>query len=303
MAQETHLFKSVMNHLRSAQDLLLEFQNTHHKRNSVPNADTVQLAFIKTGFTELDALTGGLNSQDLIVLAGRPESGKSSLALNIVEQVCFPPIGTPIPVLIFSLEMSSDQLISRMICSRARVALNRLKSDSLTQDEQARISGVAKELQNAPIWIDDTGHATIEDLNEKVRDMHARYGLGLIVVDYLELVSGTVWRNRNNQISEIMEGLKAVGKEQNIPILILSQMTRVFEKENRQPQLTDLHDSTSIVEHADLILLLDKDPNAQKPEILDQNAAQMRELIVAKNPRGPTGVVPLTFFRQYVRFE
>jgi len=264
-----------------------------------------ELTGVSSGFKDLDALTFGFQKQEMIILAARPSMGKTSLALNMAEAAALPKKGTGVPVLVFSLEMSSAQLAMRMLCSRSRVNMKLLREGLLRKDgeETTRLIEVADEFSKAPIYIDDSSHLTVMELRAKSRRLHSKLksNIGLIVVDYLQLLSATDPSvPREQQVSEISRGLKALAKELNVPVIVLSQLNRSSEKENRTPKLSDLRESGSIEQDADVVLMLARPKDADEKF---QVAADSAELIVAKQRNGPVGDLKLTFLRDITRFE
>lgn len=262
-----------------------------------------ELSGLSTGFKDLDTLTFGLHPQEMIVLAARPSMGKTSLAMNMAEAVCMPKKGKQFaqPVLVFSLEMSSEQLAMRLLCSRAKVSSERLRGGFANREEQERLAQAAVELKTAPLWIDDSGQINIHELRAKARRLHTRHKLGLIVIDYLQLITGTDPKiQREQQIAEISRGIKATAKELHVPVIVLSQLNRESEKEKRQPRLSDLRESGSIEQDADLVLLLARPKDAKDDFSV---ATDHADLIVAKQRNGPVGEVRLTFLREITRFE
>ena len=256
-----------------------------------------------SGFHDLDRLTFGLQRQEMIVLAARPSMGKTSFALNVAEAVTLPKRGEAFPTLIFSLEMSGSQLALRMLCSRARVKMQALRDGILSKngDEQQRLVSAADEFSKAPLFIDDSSNLSIMQLRAKARRVHARNKLGLIVVDYLQLLSPIDSKvPREQQVAEASRGLKALAKELDVPVLVLSQLNRSSEKENRAPKLADLRESGSIEQDADVVLMLARPKDADEKF---QVAADSAELIVAKQRNGPVGELRLTFLRDITRFE
>ena len=256
---------------------------------------------VVTGFKDLDDLTFGFQKQEMIVLAARPSVGKTSLALNIAEAAALPKRGEPVPTLIFSLEMSSSQLALRMLCSRARVNIKLLRDGMLPKQgpEQQRLVDVADELSKSPLFIDDSGHLTIMELRAKARRLYTRYKLGLIVVDYLQLLSPSDPKiPREQQVAEASRGLKAMAKELDLPVFVLSQLNRSSEKENRAPRLSDLRESGSIEQDADVVLMLAPPKDAE-----EKFQAAAYDLVVAKQRNGPVGQFQLTFLRDITRFE
>ena len=256
-----------------------------------------------SGFHDLDKLTFGFQRQEMIVLAARPSMGKTSLALNIAEAATIPRKGEPFPTVIFSLEMSASQLALRMLCSRARVNMKLLRDGLLSKngDEQQRLVETADEFIKSPLFIDDSSNLSIMQLRAKARRIHARHKLGLIIVDYLQLLSPTDSKvPREQQVAEASRGLKALAKELDVPVIVLSQLNRSSEKENRAPKLADLRESGSIEQDADVVLMLARPKDADDKF---QVAADSAELIVAKQRNGPVGELRLTFLRDITRFE
>jgi replicative DNA helicase len=239
----------------------------------------------------------------MIVLAARPSMGKTSLALNIAEAAVIPKKGDPVPTLVFSLEMSASQLALRMLCSRAKVNIKLLREGMLPKQgpEQQRLVDVADELSKSPLFIDDSSHLTIMELRAKARRLYSRYKLGMIVVDYLQLISSADPQTpREQQVAEISRGMKAMAKELDLPVLVLSQLNRSSEKENRAPRLSDLRESGSIEQDADVVLMLARPKDADERF---QTAADAADLIVAKQRNGPVGELKLTFLKDTTRFE
>ncbi len=262
-----------------------------------------ELTGVSSGFKDLDALLWGFQRQEMIILAARPSMGKTSLALNFAEAAAMPKKGDPAGVLIFSLEMGASQLALRMLCSRARVNMKLLRDGLLSKngDEQNRLVEVADEFSKAPIFIDDSSALSIMQLRAKARRIHGRHPLGFIMVDYLQLMSPTDPRvPREQQVAEASRGLKQLAKELDVPVLVLSQLNRSSEKDNRTPKLSDLRESGSIEQDADVVLMLARPRDADEKF---QVAADSAELIVAKQRNGPVGELKLTFLRDITRFE
>ncbi len=262
-----------------------------------------ELTGITSGFKDLDAMTFGFQRQEMIIIAARPSMGKTSFALNIAEAAALPKKGDPTAVLIFSLEMSAAQLALRMLCSRARVNLKLLRDGLVSRDgaEVNALGQTAQEFKTAPILIDDSSSITIMEMRAKARRIYARKKLGMIVVDYLQLVSGTDPRApREQQVAEVSRGLKAMAKELDLPVIVLSQLNRSSEKENRTPRLSDLRESGSIEQDADVVLMLSRPKDADEKFQVAANAA---DLIVAKQRNGPVGDLKLTFLQEITRFE
>jgi len=265
---------------------------------------------VLTGYEDLDRLTMGLHKGEMIVLAARPSMGKTSLAMNIAEQAAIPRHGEPAQVLVFSLEMVANDLVLRLLCRRAKVNIRRVHDGKISKEDSREIATAASELKKASLWIDDGGHLTILALRAKARRMQARLEsegrgkLGLIVIDYLQLIAGMGDSRtpREQQISEISRGIKSLAKELQVPVLVLSQLNREAEKENRPPRLSDLRESGSIEQDADVVLLLAKDKDSDDKSSVPSGTRKV-ELIVAKQRNGPVGMLPLTFIPEYTSFE
>jgi replicative DNA helicase len=283
-------------------------------KESVKEANTViakllmkkgELTGVTSGFKDLDTYTFGFQRQEMIVVAARPSMGKTSFALNIAEAAAMPKSGKgePVPALIFSLEMSSSQLALRMLCSRARVNIKLLRDGLVSRDghEVNALGQAAEEFKKAPILVDDSSNLTIMEMRAKARRIYARRKLGLIIVDYLQLVSGSDPRApREQQVAEVSRGLKAMAKELDLPVIVLSQLNRSSEKENRTPRLSDLRESGSIEQDADVVLMLSRPKDADERF---QTAAGAADLIIAKQRNGPVGDLKLTFLQEITRFE
>jgi replicative DNA helicase len=264
-----------------------------------------ELTGVSSGFKDLDAMMWGFQKQEMIVLAARPSMGKTSLALNFAEAAALPKKAgtTPSAVLIFSLEMGAAQLALRMLCSRAKVNMKLMRDGLLSKngDEQKRLLEAADEFSKSPIFIDDSSAISIMQLRAKARRIHSRTPLGFIMVDYLQLLSPTDPKvPREQQVAEASRGLKALAKELDVPVLVLSQLNRSSEKDNRTPKLSDLRESGSIEQDADVVLMLARPRDADEKF---QVAADSAELIVAKQRNGPVGELKLTFLRDITRFE
>jgi len=238
---------------------------------------------ILTGYEDIDKMTFGMHNGQMIVLAARPSMGKTSLGMNIAENVALPvkkgdeAKGT----LVFSLEMPADQLAMRMMCGRARVRMQSVRNRMVSHEHQRQLARATRQLKDAPIWVDDSSSLNILQLRAKARRIRKQHKVSLIVVDYLQLINGTDSRvPREQQISEISRGLKAMAKELNVPVLVLSQLNRSSEKENRQPRISDLRESGSIEQDADVVFLLASKQNSDDNPTVPQ-AARERELIMS----------------------
>jgi replicative DNA helicase len=264
---------------------------------------------VLSGFRDLDGMTYGFHPGQMIVLAARPSVGKTSLAMNFAEHAIIPNGGRkPAGVLVFSLEMTASQLAMRLICSRAHVDMKRIRDRVISKQDSAEIATTVKELKQAPLWIDDSSSSTILDLRAKARRLHTKSPLGLVVVDYLQLIRGTDNRvQREQQIADISRGMKGMAKELNVPVVVLSQLNRESEKENRDPRLSDLRESGSIEQDADVVLLLHRPKKRDDDEAIDEGGmpgdVEHIKLIIAKQRNGPVGEVDLTFVRRYTRYE
>ena len=262
-----------------------------------------ELTGVSTGFKDIDRYLFGLQKSEMIVLAGRPSCGKTSLAMNFAEHASLPLRGAGVATLVFSLEMSAAQLALRLLCSRSRVNMKLLRDGLLSKngEEQQNLLRVADEFSKSPLFIDDSSSLSVMELRAKARRLHARQPLGLIVVDYLQLISpsdGTV--PREQQVAEASRGLKALAKELEVPVVVLAQLNRSAEKENRAPRLSDLRESGSIEQDADVVLMLNR-PKEENDKF--QVASGTMELFISKNRNGEVGDLKLTFLNSITRFE
>jgi replicative DNA helicase len=263
------------------------------------------LTGISTGFLDFDKMTSGLHGGEMVVIAARPSMGKTSLAMNIAEHVA---LDQKLPVGVFSLEMSAESLVLRMLCSRSRVNLRNIRDGFLAERDFPKLTGSAGKLSAAPLFIDDTAGLSILQLRAKARRMAQQHGIKLFVIDYLQLLNSTSRRaeNRQQEIADISNGIKALAKELNVPVIVLSQLNRELEKDkNRKPRLSDLRESGSIEQDADLVCLLYKPGSGAEEEdgpVREEEAVAVN-LLIAKQRNGPTGDVHLTFLKTYTRFE
>ncbi len=264
-----------------------------------------KLLGLSYGFPDLDKMTQGMRGGEMIVIAARPSIGKTSLALNIAEAVA---IDQKIPVGVFSLEMSSESLMVRMICSRARVNLRNINEGFLSERDFPKITGAAGRISAAPLYIDDSSGLSVMELRAKARRMYVQYGIKLFVIDYLQLLHSTNQRcqNRQQEIADISNGIKGISKELDVPVIVAAQLNREMERDKRKkPRMSDLRESGAIEQDADLIGLLYK-PHAGDAE--DEGAEENQEAIpvnmfIAKQRNGPTGDVNFSFLKSYTRFE
>ena len=253
---------------------------------------------IPTGFVDFDRLTAGLQPSDLIIIAGRPVMGKTSFTLNIAQHAA---TRAGVPVGFFSLEMSKEQLALRMLCAEARINSQKIRSGFLSERDWLRLTDAAATLSEAPIFIDDTPALSVLEIRAKARRLRSEHNIGLIIVDYLQLMKGRgKVDTREREISEISRSLKALAKELNIPVVAVSQLNRrVEERENKRPRLADLRESGAIEQDADLIVFIYRD-EVYNEDTPDKGIA---EVIIGKQRSGPTGVVKLAFLDKYTRFE
>jgi len=272
-------------------------------KNVVDRIDTLfeadsHITGVSTGYTEFDDMTAGLQPSDLVIVAGRPSMGKTSFAMNIAEHAAYK---DQVPVAVFSMEMPAEQLVMRMLSSLGRIDQHRLRIGQLDDDDWPRITSTVALLSEAPIYIDDTPALSPTELRARARRIKREHGLGLIVVDYLQLmqVPGSK-ENRTNEISEISRGLKALAKELKVPVIALSQLNRSLEQRpNKRPVMSDLRESGAIEQDADMIVFIYRD-EVYNPESADKGTA---EIIIGKQRNGPIGTVRLTFLGKHTRFE
>ena len=267
-----------------------------NKLNDLYNNKAV-LTGVPTGYYTLDGITSGLHNSDLIILAARPSVGKSALALNIAHHVA---VKANTPVLFFGLEMSKEQIISRMLCSDTMIDSNRLRSGQLLDEDWPKVAESAGLLMNAPFYIDDTFAISVTDIRAKCRRLKLEKGLGLVVIDYLQLMQGQ-GRNENRQqeVAEISRSLKLIARELNVPVLALSQLSREpVRGGSRKPVLSDLRDSGAIEQDADIVMFLYKDGTQND----DTESPDMAELIIAKHRNGETGTVKLKWMGSFMKF-
>jgi replicative DNA helicase len=254
---------------------------------------------IPTGFKEIDLLTSGLQAGNLVILAARPSMGKSALALCMAANLG---VRQETPVALFTLEMSKSEVTQRLMCSEAKVESQRLRSGRLTQDDWPRLTAACDKLTKAPIYVDDTGSITMMELRSKARRLKSREpGLGLIIVDYIQLMStGASVENRVQEVSQISRQLKVLARDLDVPILALSQLSRAVEqRHDKRPILSDLRESGSIEQDADLVAFVYRDEYYNGEESESQGLA---EVILSKHRNGPTGMVKLSFLKRYAKF-
>ena len=272
-------------------------------KDSIETIDTLyqkkaHVTGIATGFSDFDSLTAGLHRSDLIVFAGRPSMGKSAFITSIAEHVG---LIEKVPLVIFSLEMSKEQLVQRMLCSHARVNAHNVRTGFLSQGDWPRLTNAAGKLSEAPIFIDDTAGLSVMELSAKSRRLKSQHNIQLIIVDYLQLMQGLPGsENRQQEISEISRSLKALARELNVPLIAVSQLSRAVEsRQDHRPQLSDLRESGAIEQDADLVGLLLREEYYNPTE---ENRG-ITEIIIGKQRNGPVGSLKLTFIKEYARFE
>jgi len=255
---------------------------------------------VSTGFSLFDHKTSGLQNSDLIILAARPGMGKTAFALNIARNAA---MDAGVPVALFSLEMSKEQLSMRMLSSEARIDSTRLRSGFISQEDWLRITEAASSLSNTPIFIDDSPVLTAMEIRAKARRLKLDKNVGLIIIDYIQLMQGRQSAERRElEISEISRGLKALAKELNIPVVALSQLNRMLEqRSDKRPQLSDLRESGALEQDADVVAFIYRDEVYNKDE--NNPNKGKAEIIISKQRNGPIGTIPLVFLNAYTRFE
>jgi replicative DNA helicase len=252
---------------------------------------------LPTGFTELDDITAGLQDSNLIIIAGRPASGKSSLALTIAQHLA---VNEQVPCVLFSLEMSKMELVQRMMCAEARVDSNRMRRGNLKDSDWPALSHALGRLAEAPVFIDDTPNVTVMEMRAKCRRLKSKHGLGLVIIDYLQLMQSLKRsENRVQEVSEISRSLKILARELDIPVIAVSQLSRNVEyRSDKRPLLADLRDSGSIEQDSDLVIFIYRD------EVYNPDTSQkgIAEIHIAKHRNGPIGKIELAFLDHYTKF-
>jgi replicative DNA helicase len=282
------------NNFKSIRDLLVDVTDRIDKLYHQDSPYTG----VPTGFADFDEKTSGLQSSDVIIIAGRPSMGKTSFAMNIAEHAA---IKSRVPVAIFSMEMPGEQLVMRMLSSLGRIDQHRVRTGRLSDEDWPRLTSAMSILSDAPLFIDDTPALNPVELRARARRIKRDHGLGLIVIDYLQLMQVPGYKeNRTNEISEISRSLKALAKELQVPVIALSQLNRGLEQRpNKRPVMSDLRESGAIEQDADLIAFIYRD------EVYHEDSPDkgIAEIIIGKQRNGPIGTVRLTFLGQYTRFE
>lgn len=284
--------------LRNVQDILIK---TFDEIDARQNSDK-KITGIHTGFNKIDSLTAGLQKSDLIIVAGRPAMGKTSLALDFARTAA---TGYDIPTAFFSLEMSETQLVERMLCAQGKVDSRKLRVGDLNDNEINRLKMAAREINESPIYIDDTPALTPLQLRGKARRIKKESGLGLIIVDYLQLMGDDDrTRNRREQIGKISRSLKIVAKELEVPVVALSQLSRAPEhRDDHRPILSDLRESGDIEQDADVVMFVYRGEVYYGPQKDGEDLRNKAEILVSKQRNGPTGKVTMRFLKEYTTFE
>ena len=263
---------------------------------------------VASGFLDLDQMTSGFQPSDLVIVAARPSMGKTAFVLSLTQHAA---IENSVPVAFFSLEMSKESLVQRMLTSEARIDAQAVRTGRLRDDDFPRLARAAGILSQAPVYIDDTPGITILEMRSKARRLKAEFGVGMVVVDYLQLMQGpAASENRQQEVSQISRSLKALAKELNVPVLALSQLSRAPEQrsgsDKGRPQLSDLRESGAIEQDADLIMFIFREEVYAEREngvLKDPSLDGKAEIIIGKQRNGPIGQVTLAFHKQYTRFE
>lgn len=253
---------------------------------------------VETGFTDLDYKTSGFHKSDLIIVAARPAMGKSAFVLNIATHAA---VSNNVPVVIFNLEMSKEQLVNRILCSEAMVDSNKIRTGKIDDNEWIKLANASGRLAEAPIYIDDTPGISITEIRAKCRKLKLEKGIGLVIIDYLQLVTGSGKKNssREQEISEISRSLKILAKELDVPVVALSQLSRSAEKrDDKRPMLSDLRESGAIEQDADIVMFLYRDDYYNE----DSDKKNIAEVILAKHRGGSTGTVELAWFGNFTKF-
>ncbi len=295
---ESSIFAVTENRIRTSYSTIKDIVKKSIKAIEDLQEQREMVTGVPSHFKDLDKLTAGFQKSDLIIIAGRPSMGKTAFALNVA---CNAALKSDVPIGFFSLEMSKEQLAMRLLCSEARVDSHKIRSGFLSRQECAKMLTAAGVFMDAPICIDDTPAITTIELRAKARRMMADGGLGMIVVDYLQLMrSREGVERREQEISDVSRSLKAVAKELNIPVIALSQLNRkVEERHNKRPMLSDLRESGAIEQDADVIIFIYRD------EVYNENTTEagIAEITIGKQRNGPLGVVKLQYMNSYTRFE
>jgi len=302
---ESEIFRLAEDRVRQGFVTVKELVSQNYERLERLVSEGRTVTGLATGYPALDEMTSGMQPSDLIILAARPSMGKTSLALNIAENVAMrggqaSPEGGRVAV--FSLEMSKEALLMRLLSSHARIDAHKFRTGHLNVEDREKMGESLNELARTSVWIDDSASATVVEMGAKARRLKNDKGLDLVIVDYLQLMTARGrFGNRNEEVSSITRGLKAMAKELAVPVLVMSQLTRAPERDDRRPQLADLRESGAIEQDADLVLFINR-PGFFKPDAPDEERNRT-ELIIAKQRNGPTGLLKFVFLHTYTRFE
>jgi replicative DNA helicase len=296
---ESSLFEIAENRVRAGLTGMGDLVRNSYERISRLFDEGKRITGVSTGYHQLDDLTSGLQPSELIVLAARPSVGKSAFAINLASNVG---IRNALPVAIFSLEMSKASLLLRLLSDQARIDAHKFRTGQLPREDRIKITTSLQFLSETPLWIDDSGATTVIEMGAKCRRMKRDKGLSLVIIDYLQLVSARGrFNTRNEEVASITRGLKAMAKDLEVPVVVLSQLTRAPEREDRGPVLSDLRDSGAIEQDADVVMFL------HRPKMFKEGATPEErgetQLIIAKQRNGPTDMLRFVFLQRYTLFE
>jgi len=295
---ESQIFGVSKKHLKQNFVSITNILSATFERIDELHRDQGKLRGLATGFVDLDQKLGGLQKSDLVILAARPSMGKTSLALDIIRNVG---VNAKVPVGIFSLEMSKDQLVDRLLSAQSDVNLWKIRTGHLNDEDFEKIGEAMGVLSESPIFIDDAAGSTVMEVRTKARRLHMEHNVGLIVIDYLQLMSGKNTDNRVQEVSEISRSLKILARELNIPVVALSQLSRGVEnRPDKVPQLSDLRESGSIEQDADVVMFIYREDMYKGKESRRPNIA---EIHIKKHRNGPTGQVDLFFDAEKTSFK
>jgi replicative DNA helicase len=296
---ESFIFQLAEERIRAGLIGVKELVRENYERLERIFSEGRRITGLATGYARLDNETAGLQPSELIIIASRPSMGKTALALNMAENIA---LRKREAVAIFSLEMSKESLLLRLLASEARVDAHKFRTGHLAHDDWPKITRALTELGEAPLWIDDSASATVMEMGAKARRLKRDKGLSLVIVDYLQLVTARGrFGNRNEEVSSISRALKGLAKELKVPVLVLSQLTRAPEREDRRPQLADLRESGAIEQDADVVMFIHR-PNFYKTDLPDEDRNKA-EILIAKQRNGPTGNLDFVFLSRHTRFE
>src|ERR1700740_3450090 len=296
---ESSIFQLAEDRVRAGLIPIKEIVDSSRERLEKIFREGKSISGIPTGYGDLDKLTSGFQPSELLILAARPSQGKTALALNLAENIA---IRGGQPVAIFSLEMSKESLLQRLVASVAQIDAHKFRTGHLSKDDWRRMTDALGQISAAPLWIDDAGSNSVLEIGAKARRLKRDKGLSLLIVDYLQLITGRGrFNNRQEEVSSISRGLKGLAKELQIPVLVLSQLTRAPEREERGPQLSDLRESGAIEQDADVVMFIYR-PNFFKLDAAPEERDQA-DILIAKQRNGPTDKVKFVFRSRMTRFE